>query len=448
MDIYNRLPIWGQNLACYYEGRRIQRTRYGKIFWQKLAEYESHNNWSYEQLCEYRDAKLRKMVHHCYDTVPYYHKLFNDGGINPKSIKTIDDLVVLPVLTKQTINENQSEFVSSAFTKNSLIETHTNGTTGSRLKIFTTPQTVSEQWAVWWRYRKLLGIEWNTPCAIFGGKQVVPIKQKSPPYYRHNQPSNQLYFSVYHMNPNSLESYVETIANSAIKWLHGYPSALTVLAEYLNQNNRILPMKYVTIGSENLFEWQEDSLFKAFGVVPRQNYGLAEGVANISQTYAGELIIDEDFAAVELIRFADSDVYEIVGSSLTNFAMPLLRYKTNDLCKPGNTLPKGRSVISIDGRAEDYLILPDGTKIGRVPHIFATIHGIREAQIVQKTISEVVIMIVKNTNFQKSDEVFLYKELSKLLRGISISFEYCNSIPRSVNGKLRFLVSNIKKKVL
>ena len=77
MAVYSRLPVWGQNLACCLEGERIIRTRYGKLFWNLLEGYEKHGTWSYEHLCEYRDKKLRRMIRHCYDTVPYYRGLFH-----------------------------------------------------------------------------------------------------------------------------------------------------------------------------------------------------------------------------------------------------------------------------------------------------------------------------------------------------------------------------------
>jgi phenylacetate-CoA ligase len=84
MSVYNRLPVVLQNVACGLEGTRINRTRYGKDFWRLLAEYESRANWSYDHLAEYRDAKLKKMIKHCYETVPYYTRLFDGGGGQPE----------------------------------------------------------------------------------------------------------------------------------------------------------------------------------------------------------------------------------------------------------------------------------------------------------------------------------------------------------------------------
>ena len=113
--IYNHAPIWLQNVMCSVAGWRLRRRRYGVAFQKALAEYESHNTWSFDQMCDYRDAHLRKLVRHAYDTVPYYHNLFNDGGVNPDRIRTVDDLQCLPILTKQKIQKDPSRFLSSAF---------------------------------------------------------------------------------------------------------------------------------------------------------------------------------------------------------------------------------------------------------------------------------------------------------------------------------------------
>jgi hypothetical protein len=65
MAIYNHLPIFGQNLACYYEGKRILRTRFGGTFQKHLKEYCEHDNWSYDEICDLRNQKLRKGNNNC-----------------------------------------------------------------------------------------------------------------------------------------------------------------------------------------------------------------------------------------------------------------------------------------------------------------------------------------------------------------------------------------------
>jgi len=442
MQIYNILPIWAQNWACGYEGRRIVKSRYSKVFWKKLAEYESRSTWSYERFCEYRDKQIKKLIIHSYNTVPYYKRIMNEGGIDPESINGIDKLKKFPILTKDDIKKNPNDFISNDYSESQLITFHTSGTTGNGFIFKTTQEAICDQWAVWWRYRRALGISFDEWCALFGGRSVVPVIQSKPPYYRWNKPCKQMYYSTYHMNDGTMEFYMNSIIKKRISWIHGYPSAINLLADYVVNNGIHYNVKYITTGAENLLEAQKKKIRDAFGNEPYQHYGLSEATANFSENMEHKMIVDEDFAAVE---FLDNgfDSFSIIGTNLTNYGMPFIRYNTGDICEFKDT-NGGRCVISLDGRKEDYLILSDGTKIGRLDHIFKDMVNVREAQFVQKVPGEVVVRIVRNASFSDDDEKHLRQEVSSRLKNIDISFEYVNEIPRTKSGKLRFVISEVK----
>lgn len=437
--IYNYLPIWGQNLACYVEGRKIAKSRYGKLFWKKLHEYESRLKWSYDQKCDYRDEQLRKMVMHCYRTVPYYHNMFNERGINPESIRTIDDLNQLPVLTKEIVNKNPDQFLSCSIPRKRMLTGHTSGTTGAGFVFKTTQEAICDQWAVWWRYRRAIGIDFDDWCAQLGGRSVVPIKQAKPPFFRWNKPCHQMYFSTYHLSDRNFKYYIEEIEKNNIQWIHGYPSAINLLADYVVQNQKRINIKYVTTGAENLLESQKEKIRDAFGVEPFQHYGLSEGTANFSECRDHIMFVDEDFAAVEFLDSERGDKY-VIGTSLTNYAMPLIRYNTNDICEVKETR-EGRFIISLDGRKEDYIVLSDGTKIGRLDHIFKDMVNVREAQFVQKNPGEAELRIVKGNAYTDKDEKKLKNEITLRLKGIDISLIYVSAIQRTKNGKFRFVIA-------
>src|SRR5436190_21484639 len=76
--LYAVLPVALQNAACSIEGWRIARRRYTPEFHQLLAEYEARTAFSRERMQEFRDARVRAMVQHCAQTVPYYRRLFDE----------------------------------------------------------------------------------------------------------------------------------------------------------------------------------------------------------------------------------------------------------------------------------------------------------------------------------------------------------------------------------
>ena len=102
-----------------------------------------------------------------------------------------------------------------------------------------------------------------------------------------------------------------------------------------------------------------------------------------------------------------------------------------------NLLDKYNSIL-------DYITLSDGSKIGRMDHIFKGANHVVEAQIVQKSLNELWINIVKDSNYSDKDE----KEIQTLLKErignrIMYRLNYVEKIPRTANGKIRFVVSEI-----
>ena len=451
--IYRRMPVSLQNVACNWQGRRIHRRRYSPDFFELLSGYESRSRWSADKLCAFRDQRLRTFVANSVRHAPYYRQLFAEAGVEPDAIQTLSDLSVLPILSRQQAQELGSALYTGHVSDEETIAAHTSGTTGTGLRFRQTISAEQEQWAVWWRYRRIHGIGFDTRCAVFGGRPIVPVEWKNPPFWRYNRTANQIFFSGYHLKEENLPSYVAELRESGAEWLHGYPSHLTLLADYITSEGVNLrdQVRYVTIGAESLLEHQRQAINKAFDVTVRQHYGLAEGVANISECSHGRLHVDEDFSPVEFVRRAESDICSVIGSNVTNPAFPLLRYDTGDTVELEDSLVcpcgfGGRIVKSIDGRIEDYILLADGSRIGRMDHIFKDLTTIREAQIVQRTSGVIKVRIVKSAGFSEVDERRLLAEIHAYCgSGLDVEINYVESIPRSKTGKLRFVVSELKR---
>ncbi len=447
--IYLRLPVPLQNLGCSLEGLRIQQKRYGAGFRRQLAEVERRSTLSHAEVCELRDRRLRAFVRHCAATVPYYRNLFRELDLRPEDIRGLEDLKILPVLTKTTVQERASEFVSDLAKNYPSDLIHTSGTTGGGLHLLATHEAVQEQWAIWWRYRRWHGIAPGTWCAYFGGRALVPAGQTAPPFWRTNFPGRQLFFSAYHLTPANLKLYAEKLRSARLPWLHGYPSLLALLAAFIVDSGFDLcyQPKWVTIGAENLLPQQAEIMQRAFGVRPIQHYGMAEAVANISECRRGNLHVDEDFACVEFV--GEPSERRVVGTNLSNYATPLLRYDAQDMVCIGDRrcdcgLP-GRIVESIDGRQEDYVVLKNGARIGRLDHIFKDMIHVREAQIVQQEPGSIHLRIVRGSGYGDADETRLRREFAQRLgAGTGIDIEYVEQLPRTRSGKLRFVISEMR----
>jgi phenylacetate-CoA ligase len=226
---------------------------------------------------------------------------------------------------------------------------------------------------------------------------------------------------------------------------------LALLAGYMETGPHRLTYRprVVTVGAESLLPHQKELIEKAFGTHCRQHYGTTEAVANISECREGRLHVDEDFSCVEFVPDATGAV-QIIGTGFCNQAFVLLRYELGDnvllpdseaSCPCGNP---GRIVKAIDGRIEDYIVTPDGRRIGRLDHILKDMVNVRECQILQQELDRVELRIVRGPRFTETDRVALLSEVRRRLGGdIHIELSYVEALHRSKTGKLRFVVSQV-----
>jgi phenylacetate-CoA ligase len=432
-------------------GWKLRKRRYNRTFFNIHKQYMSMALQPASAVEKYRDLRIREFVKHASITVPYYKARFAEFKIGPEDIEGLDDLKCLPILTKDQVQANLPLLKSEAFSERETITTRTSGTTGRGLVFPTTVEAERRQWAIWWRFRNLNGIEFDTPCGVFGGKTIVPVNQSRPPFWRYDRPGKHIFFSGYHLKKENLQAYISQIKKSGIRWLHGYPSNLTLIASFIIETGVKMAgqIKYITTGAESLLVQQKSILEKAFSAKVFQHYGLAEAVANFSECPQGRLHVDEDFAGVELIP-TGGNLYSIVGTNFTNYAFPLLRYHTGDIAyvspdqKGCSCGWPGRTIDWIDGRIEDYIVLNDGTRIGRLDHLFKDMTAIREAQIFQDEPGKVQFRIVRAPEYSISDEGRLLRAAGQRIgNNISIEIKYADELKRSATGKLRFVINKL-----
>ena len=450
-SLYGHLPPFLQTVACSLAGWNIQRRRYSRTFFTYLSDAEARSQWSTDRVIEHRDERLRRFLSYATAHFPYYEHLFKQQHLDPKSVRKLEDLSLLPILTKAHIRENRAKFRPLRKGKHRLVKVHTSGTTGAPLQFHTTLSAAQEQWAIWWRYRRWHGLDLGTWCAYFGGRSIVPVESDRGPLWRTNLPGRQILFSAYHMSRSNFPAYLEELRRRKPPWLHGYPSLIAALAGYILESNADLgyEVKWITLGAENLLDQQAQLIERAFGRKPLQHYGTAEAVANASECEKGALHIDEDFSAVELIRRSDGTV-SLVGTNFTNINFPMIRYEIEDVAmreETGCSCGKpGRVLARIDGRLEDYIVLRNGSRIGRLDHIFKDLTNIREAQLVQSKVGEVTIRLQVASDYGAEDENMLLRESRRRLgNDTKIELEYVSSIPRTPSGKLRFVVSQLRE---
>lgn len=293
------------------------------------------------------------------------------------------------------------------------------------------------------------------PMISLGGKIVVPLSQKRPPFWRFNWAEGIMWLSTFHMTPENLDLYIEQVRKSGIQFLRGYPSNLYIFAQHLTKRNVKLPMRAVFSGSEPLFGYVRDLVEDRFVCKVFDWYGVSERVVTSSQCdrHDGYHIHMEN-CLVEILRGdepADADeLGEVVGTCLSNYAMPLIRYRTGDMsswctraCKCGRSLT---TISQVQTKWEDILTTVDGRFISPsvLTHPFKPVKGIEKSQIVQEEPDLITIKVVANSLFDSAQQDLLARGLRERL-GVEMRINILpvDDLPKEPSGKYRWVISKV-----
>jgi phenylacetate-CoA ligase len=454
--IYGYSPDLVQNIGISLYGLKVYRREYGKKLRVKLGEFEKMQWYSLDELKEYQNEKLKILIKHCYENVPYYKTLMHERKLKPADMSSVDDLHKLPILTREDIRNNSSMLIARNYTPSKLILGRTSGTTGSPLQFFYDNEVCLMKNVVDWRQKRWAGVNPGDRVALFLGRVIVPITQKKPPFWRSNWILNHLFFSSFHMSGENIDKYVDRLEKFKPKAIEAYPSTAYIIARFLLSRNKTLPLKAVFTSSETLFPQQREAIEKAFECKVFDFYGMAERVVFATECEAHEgHHLNMDFGVTEILAKNDQPISagemgRIVATSLHNYGMPLVRYQSNDIssirpkkCSCGRGFPLMEDVTTKD---EDIITTKDGRLISSsiLTHPFKPMHNVAESQIIQEDREHIKIKIVKRPKYQEKDTQYLLDEFKKRVgEDMKIEIEFVESIPRTKAGKFRWVISKV-----
>lgn len=455
-NLYNKSPIILQNALLNIKAIELYIERYGKKFWEIFDEFNKVQWLSENEIREYQLERLQHLISYAYNFVPYYTRVMKSNRLHPDDIKTLDDLSKIPILTREDVRAYQKELLSTKYPKCFLRHGHTSGTTGSPLDFSYNIKVCIVHHVADWRQKYWAGLKYGEPFASLQGRLIVPLEQKAPPFWRKNHINNQLFLSAFHLKEENLPYYFDKIAHDGLSAIEGYPSNLYILSLYLNKHKVKLPIKTVLTSSETLFDYQRESIEKAFNCKVFDFYGMAERVvfATECDRHSGHHL-NMDYGITEFLDSHNEPVPpgtmgRIVATSLHNYAMPFIRYQTNDVCAVkvekctcGRSFPLMEDVAT---KQESIITLPDGRLISPsvLTHPFKPMHNIIESQIIQKELDELVIKIVRRDAYSRKDEIKLLEAFHERLGGqMKITIDYVKAIPKTKSGKFKWVISHI-----
>ncbi len=454
--VYNSLPIPLQNACVAWRGWRIYRERFGPRY-EELSSFLERSETEDEGFHrDYQESRLRDLIRHAYENVPYYRDVMDERRLKPSDVTTLEDLPKLPVLTKNDVRAASDRLVSRTVDPEKLRVAWTSATIETPLPIKWDHSVALVNHASYMRVKRWAGVPFGHRYATMQGTPVVPIRQRRPPYWRYNPHWHQVFFSQLHLSDENMHHYVEEMRRARVEALETYASCAYIMARYLEEHDEYLPLKAVITTGEPLFPEERKHMEERFQAPVFDAYGQAERVifSCDCERHEGHHLFPEygitEFVDGDGNLVPDGECGLVLGTGLHNFAMPLIRYACGDVASSSDrTCPCGRTLpmlSTLTSRAGDILVTPDGRM---VPPIMVTwivkfLEGVRDWQVVQESTTELRVLVVRDEPVTKDEFEGLHGYVSRRLGPeVRIGIELVTEIPRVARGKTRHVISKV-----
>ena len=436
--------------------KKLMNLFYGSYYLLQLKKDQWKDS---RQLENIQFKRLKAIIKHAYNCVPYYHRLFSSTKIRPEDIRNHDDLRKIPLTTKQDIQRSYSDLISRGIKVSGLRSSVTSGSTGIPLKIvsdhhylsyadasrrypfFECGVRLSDNFVTLWgrgsqsvvcgkKYVRLLGDLRNTFVPLLPEKKLINVLRQ--------------------INPDVLwtfPSVLSTLANFDVSGIN--PRLIFAQGEVVTRHHRDLAKKMLN-----------SELFETYGCV---EFGHLAFECN---EHCGLHMITNG-ACIEFVdengeHVSPRETGEIIVTGLWNYAMPLVRYRIGDIgTTTAEKCPCGRSwplIKGIQGRNNDYLVLPSGRKISWLyllriilydKEFRKNLFSISQYQIVQDRKNRILLRVVKGKKFDPEMLKRIKKNLetyfAKRGENLEVNIRFVRELPSGRTGKRRLFISMLQQ---
>lgn len=461
--IYNQLPYFLKVIALNFKSYVNYRKRFTGNYKEFLKKYKKLWTADPDTIKSYQKEELTHLLEECYLYSKWYRKKMDRLNITLEDIKKepFEVLKRMPILLKTERKKYVDEIVNNNPERPVITIDYTSGTSGSPTKNYLDKESIERGFALWKRFHHTIGIKEKVKQVRFSGKIFINPKRKKKPFWIYNYWENQLFMSTYHLTEKNMYDYVKKLNNFKPEFLDGYPSAIFVLAQFINKHKLTLSfkLKAIAVTAETLYDYQRTEIEQAFKCKVYNQYASSEGSPFITECKEGNLHINTDSGIFEFLNFENKpakkgEVAKMVVTSFRNIKTPLIRYDIGDMiklpvnnninCECGCKMPL---VEKITGREDDILWTEEKGYVGRMDTAYKGLKGIIKSQIIQKSPKLVIINSIVDSNYTKQDETQFLKNLKERLgENIEYQMNYVKDIPLTKSGKFIAVKRNFKLK--
>ena len=420
--------------------------------------------WSREKSDAFRARRLRRMVRHAFDNVPYYRRHFERQGLRPDEIRSLADLGRISLTSKHDLQVQPANDTLAAGRKpEGLIARWTEGSTGAP---FTIRRTLFEELLL--NTFRLRAFHWGGMKLRDRRLFVAAAPDDSTSLDQTRSWLLGLLNRVGFLPHRVVDAWTspaelgEILRRYEPDIVGGYPSSLAKLTEYLSQHDAELkPPRYVGSGGETLTPDLRQQIEEGLRARVYDSYGANEiNLIAYECPQTGEMHVMDDTVIIEVLNggrpVAEGERGEVVVTALHSFAMPFIRYrledsviKGKDACGCGKPFSTIRSIL---GRTSEYFPLPDGREI----HAYELMNEVwdeswvrnwvRRVQIIQERRDRVVVRLVLADELAETRLPALKEKLQGVTGSdVEVVIVLQSEIPSAPAGKSRAYISLVNE---
>jgi phenylacetate-CoA ligase len=412
--------------------------------------------WDPERIEALRLERLRGLLEHATQHVPYYREQLGSLGLRPADIRSIADLARLPFLDKSGIRGNLERLKSDQ--ARGLARFNTGGSSGEPLIFFIGSERVTHDVAAKWRATRWWGVDIGDPEVVIWGSPIELGAQDRLRALRDRLLRTRL-LPAFEMSEARLDAFLHEIRRTRPRMLFGYPSALAHIAAYAEQRNQVmsdLGIQVAFVTSERLYDDQRERIQRVFGCRVANGYGGRDAGFIAHQCPEGGMHITAEDIIVETVDgdgrpTAVGQAGEIVVTHLSTRDFPFIRYRTGDVgvltdarCACGRGLPL---LQEIQGRTTDFIVARDGTVMHGLAliYILRDLPGVRGFRIIQESVDLTRVQLVFDGVLPETVAATIRQGFAQRLgEGVEVRIEPMDEIPPERSGKHRYVVSKIQ----
>ncbi|SDT97064.1 phenylacetate--CoA ligase family protein [Desulfobacula phenolica] len=401
--------------------------------------------------------KLKELLMHSQKNIPFYAERFAAAGFDPEKMKCIEEIKVLPLLSKEEIRQNLEDMKWND-SPGGLHRYNTGGSSGKPLVFYFDRRRQAYDAAAralthqWWDVDvgdKELYL-WGSPLEITKQDKLKDFRDKI---------TNDLLISAFEISEQQIPDMVRKIKKFKPKCVFGYPSTIALFCKMAGKKGYDLAnegIKVVFSTAEVLYDGQRKSIGLYFGGVPVVDcYGSREGGFVCQECKEGKYHVVDSNYIIEYLKdgkdVGPGEDGEVVLTHLDAWGMPFVRYRTGDVAQPGESgCACGRTwsiVQNIQGRTTDFVVTPDGRwqHALSVIYVVRDIEGVDEFKILQHSVDDIEVLLKIHDNLYPGDgEQRIVTGFKKRMGdSVDVRVTLTDSIPRDASGKYRYVVSKV-----